>query len=68
MSPEEFQHYLAHRIQELGSPGRACEAWGVSPMYVRDLLAGNRRPGKKILAALGIEAVKTVDYILSAKE
>lgn len=35
----------------------AAKAYGVSASYLNDVLEGRRRPGKKILDALGFKAV-----------
>lgn len=48
---------LAKSIATAGSQAKWCAEQGVSPAYVSDVLNGRRDPGKKILDALGYDAV-----------
>jgi DNA-binding transcriptional regulator YdaS (Cro superfamily) len=43
------------RIVDAGSQTEAAKSLGISPQYLSDVLLGRRAPGKKILAALGLQ-------------
>jgi hypothetical protein len=48
---------LSKAVALSGSQAKWCDAQGISTAYVSDVLNGRREPGKKILDALGYEAV-----------
>ena len=48
---------LAKSVAGAGSQAQWCDDHAVSTAYVSDVLNGRRDPGKKILNALGYEAV-----------
>lgn len=41
--------------------------WGISPVYISDLLNGRRGPGPGILKNLGLKRVQTVVFTPAAK-
>jgi len=45
---------LRKRCAEAGSQRKFAQQHGISPQYVADVLSGNREPGEKILAAIGV--------------
>lgn len=48
---------LVKQIEVAGNQARWCMENQVSTAYLSDVLNGRREPGKKILDALGLEAV-----------
>lgn len=47
-----------------GNRSEAARKLGVSPQYLHDFLNERRKPGKKILAAIGVR--KIVSYVKAA--
>lgn len=47
---------LRAAVHEAGSQKACAEKFGISQMYLSDVLNGRRSPGEKILDALGLEA------------
>ena len=51
---------LARACQQAGGQAAWARLHGIAPGYVSDVLRGHDEPGKRLLAALGLERV--VDY------
>jgi hypothetical protein len=60
MNLYELRMLLRRRCDEAGSERAWALKHGVSPVYVGDVLAGRRAPGKAILATLGL--VRVISY------
>ena len=70
MDVEEYRAYVRKLIDEKfdGSQSAAAKAWGLSPAYVCDLLAGRREPGPAFLKPLGFEAVVTYRRVATVRK
>ena len=55
MNERAVQKKLATMAQARGSQKVLAETLGVSLPYLNDVIHGRRRPGPKILAALGLQ-------------
>lgn len=51
---DALRHTLKARSKALGSERKLAEQLGVSYSYMNDLVRGKRRPGRKVLGALGL--------------
>lgn len=58
MSQDEFIEFLRNHIAEHGTQQDFAERIGVTPAYVSDVLRGQRKPGKKLLDAMGFERIE----------
>ena len=56
MNREQLVERLYRMAERLGSQSALAQELGISPAYLNDVLQGNRKPGKVILAALKLEA------------
>lgn len=59
MSKQELLAYLRRQIAAHGSQQRAAQYWGISAVYLSDVLKGRREPAGKFLAALRLRRVIT---------
>jgi len=64
MTEDQVRKLLAKACETAGGQKAWALTAGVSGAYVSDVLAGNRSPGKSILAALGLD--KAVTYKVNA--
>lgn len=55
MTLEDFRKFLAAEAKALGSQRNLAKKYGVSPMFICDILSGRRDPGEKLLSAMGFE-------------
>lgn len=53
----EVLQLLQRRIAQDGSQKALAERMKISPGYLNDVLQGKRRPGRKLLTAMGLKAV-----------
>jgi hypothetical protein len=53
MTQEELIDYLSGLAQQTGSQSALALKLGISPQLLSDILIGTRRPGPKLMAALG---------------
>ncbi len=58
----EVVKLLRDEISRTGSANQFALKWGMTPSYLSDFLNYRCQPGPKILKALGLEKVVTVDY------
>lgn len=63
MTESDVISLVRAKVAEVGSMRELARRWGVSMSYVSDLVNGRRAPGAKILEPLGLERVKTVEYL-----
>jgi hypothetical protein len=55
MTLDSFRKHLAQEVKALGSQRNLAKKYGVSPMFICDILSGRRDPGEKLLSAMGFE-------------
>ena len=60
MTQREFVEYVACQAKAIGSVNSASRIWGMSQAYLNAVVNHTRKPGPKVLRALGYEVV--VDY------
>lgn len=58
MSLDEFIEYLRSQVETEGEILAYANKIGVSNSYVADVLRGRRKPGKKLLDAVGFERIE----------
>lgn len=58
MTRREVVERLRSLVDEAGGPARWATRHGVSPGYVRDVLAGSRLPAPSVLEALGLRKIE----------
>lgn len=58
MDQSGFIEYLRRYIDERGTQQDFAESIGVTPAYVSDILRGQRKPGKKLLDAMGFKRIE----------
>lgn len=64
MDYDEFLTYLRWRITKAGSQGKLAQQIGVEQGEISTVLCLHKKPGPKMLAALGVR--KVVTYVLVA--
>lgn len=57
MSESDVLQMLLKAIKKAGSQKEFADQHDISPQYVNDIVLGRRRPGNKVLQALGLERV-----------
>lgn len=57
MTKSELIEHLRQLLAEAGTQKELAARLGVSAAYLGDVLLGRKEPGKKLLAALGVERV-----------
>lgn len=63
MDCDTFVLYLRVRVtREFPTQKVAAAAWGVSPQYLSDILAGHRKPGAALLHAVGFRRIESYEH------
>jgi len=57
MTKLELLNHLKKLVEEAGTQKELASRLGVSLAYLNDVMLGRKEPGKKLLAALGVERV-----------
>jgi DNA-binding transcriptional regulator YdaS (Cro superfamily) len=60
-SEYELSRYIEEQVKQYGSQSSYAKHLGISASYLNDYLSLRRKPGAKILSALGL--VKTTLYV-----
>jgi hypothetical protein len=53
MTLDSFRQMLLRLVKEAGSQRALAKKYGISPMFLCDILKGRRDPGEKFLSAMG---------------
>lgn len=62
MTEKQVVALIRKEVERAGTIRAAALSWGVTPAYVSFILSGDRKPGEKILKAMGLRRVKAVTY------
>ena len=55
MTLDSFREMLRRLVKEAGSQRALAKKYGISPMFLCDVLKERRDPGEKFLAAMGFK-------------
>jgi hypothetical protein len=59
---DKFQEHLAKLARDSGSKAELGRRLGVTGQFIDLLIAGKRRPGKKLLGAIGARKVVMLEF------
>ena len=62
ISTKQFLAEFKRTVKDVGGVHDAAIYFDVSRPFIRNVLIGQELPGKKILEAMGLEHIKTINY------
>lgn len=62
ISKKQFDVKLRKKVKELGGTDKAAEFFGISPSFMRNILACRDVPSAKFCAKMKLEPVRDIKY------